>query len=225
MLLGIALLIAPVAIFQAGIGEPTWEYGAAEIAVEDDGIHLPDAEAIPGRVYIDNIVCTDEVRACALERHVREEGGLPVAAATFRRVPYGYVSFDDGIVATATAERDGTTYLTHEPVEPRAALRNSSIAYDRSHPAYRAAVDRGEATATTWIETPMVVTKAPQEPGEAFYYVYEIHSPGPGNLEPNTAERVVPWLLAIISFLVGLGLVLHAQRRRIRREQWYQEVD
>lgn len=223
VVLGVGLLASPIAVFHADIGEPEWEYAAVEIVIEGDTMTIPDAAEIPGDPYIDNIVCTDATRSCAVEQYINADGDLAVGDASFTRTPYQYAIIDDVIVEAAYYEEDGVTYLTHEEADPNDAVRRSSASYERAHPAYRAAIEEGSTTANQWVETPQVITVDPNTPDERFYYVYEVRSPSPGDYEPTFGDRALTWTLSIIGFVAGLGLVLHGQVMRIRRQEWYRQ--
>lgn len=221
---GILLLATPAAAFTADFGGPTWEYAATEITVEDGDVVLPDPLEIPGPVYIEGIVCTDETRSCALERHVHEQGELTVPAEAFRRTPYEYVRIEGEILEATHEIENGTAVLSHEEVDPATAVRRSSGAYDFVHPAYRAAIEDGETTAEVPLETPRVITRNPETPDEQFFYVYETDAPNPGEYEPSPGQRALQWGIALIGFTLGLILVLFGQRMRIRRKEWYQQL-
>ena len=221
--IGATLLAAPAGIVWTDIGAPTYEYEAVEIEVEEGEVSWPTGADIGGATHLENIVCLDETRSCALERHVYEEGSLAVEATGFWREPYSFAYLDGSFYEVTHSTDNGTTLLDHEPVSAPTALRLSSTTYEAAHPTYRAAVGAGTTTADHPLETPHVITTNAETEEEAYYLVSEAASPGPGEHTPGWGDRFVTLALSVASFLLGLTLLTRAERirslRRWRRRQ------
>lgn len=218
-LLALSLLTAPLWVGALDLGEPRYTYDRAEVTPTDTGIEYTDPNEVPLRPPISEAVeCTGwghDLRACAFEAHLLEEGPIPTgwytsnpnstSAPWVRGPDYQYVQIDGTVYEPSyspntSAQRADGMYrvdLTLEPADPEDVLDRVSLDAD-SVPSLVAETAREGSTTTA--ETADVPETPIRLDDDTYYRVYQER----GVDEPSTAESGAAFLLTYIAPFVGL---------------------
>lgn len=215
--LGVILLLNPLYIGALHLTEPNWyRYDAAEVRFEDGLIAGPGSSALAD----DDAACLDKAyRNCVLEYHVITDGEVAVPEAfAHENGGYGhrYVWWEGEFYRTATEERNGTTYLTVEPLDRETALGYISTPLSDAPKPVRKAITGGTVTTREPIPTAGELVRDPQTGTLYVLYTEASHSLGSDALaQAKSTGRIIKSGLMVLLGVVGLAAILKGQRIRI----------
>lgn len=225
LVVGLALLAAPLWVPALHLDDPTVTYERAEVVTDDgEGIHFAN-ESISGRArpISDEIACTDtwnEYRICAYERYLLGNVTIPSGWYTSstdspreyqqRRsefVQLGGTTYRPSLVVNESVQNARGMYridLSLESVPLERALdevaRDPDTERPRIDPVVREAAKTGVATTHRDIEDLATVFEADDG---SYYRVYRA-----GSTLPNGVLSLLEPLLVVILPGLGLGVLL-----------------
>ena len=216
--LGVVLLLNPLYIGALHLDEPEWyRYDAAEVRFENGTVTGPGATSVAD----DDVACLGEAyRNCMLEYHVFDADDVAIPSRVFpaRNDGYGhnYAFVYGQFYRTQLEERNGTRYLTLEPIEREKALSYASTRLSDAPGVARRAVEGG--TVTTREPVPFAGELIQDRKTGRFYVLYRqaSHSLGSKTFEQAVTEgRFLEIVSMVLLGAFGLAAILRGQRIRI----------
>jgi len=210
LVVGLLLVLNPLAVQAFDLGGPRHQYRAYEVTVQSDRIDFED----PGEAGfllvggVEGIACSvftvSTPWRCTLEAHVAGTGNVSLTATRYDSPPREpFVRLDGEYYRRVVEQRNDTTTLSYEPVTARTVLETVSEDVESARDPVARAVRSGTARSTVEMETGRLVRD-----GEQYYYVTRI---GSTDGVPGRSG------LSTIGALAGLALLARGHRLRIER--------
>ena len=210
LVVGLLLVLNPLAVQAFDLGGPRHQYRASEVTVQSDRISFADAGA--GGVSmvsgVDGIACSTFTVStpwrCTLEAHVAGTDNVTITATRYDSPPREpFVRLDGGYYRRVVEQHNDSTTLSYEPVSARTVLESVGDDVESARDPVARAVRSGTARSTLEIETGRLLRD-----GDQYYYVTRI-----GNTDGVPGR----WGLSAMGALVGLALLARGHRLRIER--------
>lgn len=216
--LGVLLLLNPLYVGALHLDEPNWyRYDAAEVRFEDGTV------TGPGAVWVadEDVACLDEAyRTCMLEYHVFDADDVavpsPIYPARNDGDGHSYAFVSGQFYRTQLEERNGTRYLTLDPIEQEDALDYASTDLSDAPEVARKAVEGGIVTTREPVPFAGELIHDPET--DTYYVLYREASHSLGDRAFGQAKAVGGFFeiaLMILFGTIGLAAVLRGQRIRI----------
>ena len=211
LVVGLLLVLNPIAVGTFDLGGPRHQYRAYEVTVQSDRIEFADTDRtifllVGGVEGIDcSLFTVSPSWTCALEEHVARTRNVSVETTRYDSRPRDpFVRLDGGYYRRVVEQGNDTTRLTYAPVTAETVLETVSEAVGSTRDPIARAVRSGTARSTVELETGRLVGD-----GDRYYYVTRT-----GQTDGIPGR----WGLSTLGTLVGLVLLARGHRLRIERE-------
>lgn len=208
LVVGLLLVLNPIAVGALDLGGPRHQYRAYEVTVESDRIEFADTDRtifllVGGVEGIDcSLFTVSPDWQCTLEEHVVRTGNVSVDTTRYDSRPGDpFVRLDGGYYRRVVEQGNDTTTLAYEPVTAETVLESVSEDVGSTRDPVARAVRSGTARSIVELETGRLVGD-----GDRYYYVTRV---GQTDGVPGG------WGLSTLGALVGLVLLARGHRLRI----------
>ncbi|WP_424019375.1 hypothetical protein ACOZ4N_07865 [Halorientalis pallida] len=213
VIVGLALVLNPLAVQAFDLDEPRYEYVAYDAEPTADTIRFDSESGVIFTGGVSGIDCGFrwETWDCYLQEHVVRTGNVTVDTVEYDdRPPTRYVhfptfysDFEGGFYRRTIRSGNESTTVSYEPVDGERVAAAVSVALSDARPPVANAVRSGSAYGETEMERGLLVRD-----GDRYYYVIELgERDGPPGLI----------VLSLLAALLGLGFLTRGHRLWLAR--------